>query len=69
MTAFSGELTRLCSTRLPLWTLFAAMLCEAADDLSLGRSVSTNATPPIPGRTPEGGGIVLRMAGYLPSPL
>jgi len=66
MTAFRGELTRLCSTRLPLWTLLAAMLCGGGLTGLLALIGPENATPPMPGLdTAEGGGIVLGMGGLL----
>lgn len=62
MTAFRGELVRLLATRLPLWTLIAAVLCGGGLSGLLAITGPENATPPMPGiDTPEGAGIVVGM--------
>ncbi len=60
MTAFRGELVRLFATRLPWWTLLAAVLCGGGLSGLLAITGPENATPPMPGiDTPEGAGIVV----------
>lgn len=61
-----GELIRLLSTRLPLWTLLAAVLCGGGLTGLLALIGPENATPPMPGLdTAEGAGIVLGLGGLL----
>lgn len=61
-----GEVTRLLSTRLPLWALIAAVGCGAGLTGLLALVGPENATPPLPGLdTPAGVGIVVGLAGLL----
>ncbi|HEX7352234.1 ABC transporter permease [Brachybacterium sp.] len=66
MNLLRGEALRLLSTRLPRWTLLAAVLCGAGLTALLALIGPENATPPMPGlENPEGAGIVLGLGGML----
>lgn len=66
MNALRGELSRLMSTRLPLWTLVAAVGSGASLTSVLALIGPENANPPLPGLdTPEGVGMVVGLGGLL----
>lgn len=66
MNAVRGELRRLFSTRLPLWTLLAAIICGGGLPALLALIGPENATPPMPGLdTPAGAGIVAGIGSLL----
>lgn len=61
-----GELSKLLSTRLPLWTLILAACCGGGLTGLLAIVGPENATPPLPGLdTAEGVGVVVGMSGVL----
>ncbi|WP_443209155.1 hypothetical protein [Rhodococcus rhodochrous] len=64
--AVRGELTRLFSTRLPMWALIAAVASGAGLTGLLGLVGPENASPPMPALdTSEGVGIAIGLAGLL----
>ncbi|MFC0627963.1 ABC transporter permease [Kribbella deserti] len=61
-----GEITRLRSTRLPLWALLAAVASGAGLTGILSLTGPENATPAMPGiDTAQGAGLVVGIAGLL----
>ncbi|WP_427893734.1 ABC transporter permease subunit [Kribbella sp. GL6] len=61
-----GEITRLFSTRLPLWALIAAVASGGGLTGILALTGPENATPPMPGiDTPAGAGMVVGLTGLL----
>lgn len=66
MNAVRGEIVRLLSTRLPLWSALAALICGAGLTGMLALIGPENATPPMPGiDTAEGVGTVVGIGGLL----
>lgn len=64
--AIRGELAKLFATRLPLWTLVAAVLCGGGLTGLLAAVGPENSPPPMPGLdTAEGAGLVLGFGGLL----
>jgi ABC-2 type transport system permease protein len=61
-----GEITRLASTRLPLWTMLLAVVSGGAITALLGSIDPELSNPPMPGlETPEGVGVVLGINAML----
>lgn len=66
MNAIHGELVRLFSTRLPLWTLLAAVGCGGGITGLLALIGPENSSTPMPGiDTPEGAGLVVGLGVLL----
>lgn len=66
MNALRGEAVRLLSTRLPLWSLFAAIVSGLGMTGLLALIGPENSTPPLPGiDTVEGVGFVVGLSGLL----
>lgn len=66
MNALRGETVRLCSTRLPLWALLAAIGSGAGLTGLLALIGPENSTPPLPGiETAEGVGLLVGLSGLL----
>lgn len=64
MNAVRGEVVRLTRTRLPLWTLVAAVACGGLLTGLVALTGPENATPPMPGMdTVEGVSAVLSLLG------
>ncbi|MDR5700944.1 ABC transporter permease [Agromyces aerolatus] len=66
MKPLRGEVIRLCSTRLPLWALLAAVGAGAGLTGLLALIGPEHSTPPMPGiQEPEGVGLVIGLSGLL----
>ncbi|GAA5205221.1 ABC transporter permease subunit [Microbacterium kyungheense] len=66
MNAVRGEFARMRATRLPLWTLLAAVCCGGLLPGALAIVGPENANPPMPGlETPEGAALLLGLGGVL----
>lgn len=66
MNAIHGEIIRLLATRMPLWTLIAAICCGGLLPGLLAIIGPENGTPPMPGiHTPEGAALVFGIGGVL----
>ena len=66
MNAIRGEVVRLFSTRLPLWSLLIAIGCGGILTAVIALIGPENANPPMPGLdTPEGAGLAVGLSAML----